>query len=81
MNCGRQRYCSSNLKPIIERVQAGMGSDCYATGPLAANEILLKDFVCQMHETIPLSRHTHEPDTDTLRHALDTARKQSAPHA
>ena len=48
-------------KTLIERVQEGMGSTAYATGPLGANEVCLRNFARRMRSLIPESRLLEAP--------------------
>lgn len=48
-------------KGLIERVQAGMGSSAYETGPLGAGEVCLRSFARRMRGLIPESRLRQAP--------------------
>jgi phenylpropionate dioxygenase-like ring-hydroxylating dioxygenase large terminal subunit len=57
-------------KDLIERVQAGMGSSTFTTGPLGREEICLRDFAARMRETIPLARRPEKPARAEIEAAL-----------
>lgn len=46
---------------LIDRVQAGMGSSGYDTGPLGESEVCLRSFARRMRELIPESCMPHPP--------------------
>ena len=46
---------------LIERVQQGMASSSYTTGPLAATEVCLIDSVEKMQDAIPVSKRDKAP--------------------
>jgi phenylpropionate dioxygenase-like ring-hydroxylating dioxygenase large terminal subunit len=48
-------------KALIERVQAGMGSSSYTTGPLGVGEVCLRSFGRRMRSLIPESRSQTKP--------------------
>src|SRR4029450_12442334 len=52
---------------LIERVQAGMGSSSFTSGPFGRNEVCLRGLAARMRETIPVSRLERRRDG---RHAL-----------
>jgi phenylpropionate dioxygenase-like ring-hydroxylating dioxygenase large terminal subunit len=70
LNWRINRIVNLEDKGLIERVQEGMSSESYTSGPLAKNETLLKDFARQMHDVLPISREPVEPDAATMRQAL-----------
>ncbi|HMA49168.1 MAG TPA: aromatic ring-hydroxylating dioxygenase subunit alpha [Magnetospirillaceae bacterium] len=49
-------------KGLIERVQSGMESSGYRTGPLGKNEVCLRSFARRMRTLIPESRLTEPPE-------------------
>ncbi len=57
-------------KDLIERVQAGMGSSVFKTGPLGREEILLRHFAGQMREAVPLARRREKPAREEIDAAL-----------
>jgi len=48
-------------KTLIERVQAGMNSSSYTTGPLSSGEVCLRSFGRKMRRLIPESRLARAP--------------------
>ena len=46
---------------LIERVQTGMGSSSFETGPLGRNEICLRDFAEQLRRALPIARRHERP--------------------
>ncbi|MCB2112468.1 MAG: aromatic ring-hydroxylating dioxygenase subunit alpha [Parvularculaceae bacterium] len=61
LNTRINRTVNLEDKDLIERVQAGMGSSQFKSGPLGRNEILLRRFADQMREAIPLARRREKP--------------------
>ena len=59
-------------KGLIERVQAGMGSQSFAQGPLGKSEICLRHFAKQMRETIPLARSREKPTREKIEEAFNS---------
>ncbi len=57
-------------KDLIERVQAGMGTSVFQSGPLGRDEICLRHFAAQMRETIPLARQQEKPGHAEIEIAL-----------
>ncbi len=56
LNWRINRQVSLEDKALIERVQAGMGSEGYTSGPLGKGEVCLRSFARRMRELIPESR-------------------------
>ena len=71
LNTRINRSVNLEDKDLIERVQAGMGSSQFKTGPLGRDEILLRKFASQMRAAIPLARSREKPGRDDMRAALD----------
>jgi phenylpropionate dioxygenase-like ring-hydroxylating dioxygenase large terminal subunit len=61
LNMRINRDVNREDKDLIERVQDGMGSSSFQSGPFGRQEILLRYFAEQMRETIPLSRRREKP--------------------
>lgn len=55
------RQVSLEDKTLIERVQQGMGSRAYTTGPLGRNEMSLRSFARRIRTLIPESRLPQAP--------------------
>ncbi len=55
------RMVNREDKDLIERVQAGMGTSAFKTGPLGREEILLRAFAGQMRAAVPLARRRDKP--------------------
>ena len=55
------RRVSVEDKALIERVQGGMGSQAYQTGPLGKGEVCLKSFARRLRNLIPESRLLEAP--------------------
>ena len=70
LNTRINRSVNREDKDLIERVQAGMASSSFTTGPLGKNEICLRHFAQQMRETIPVARERNRPSRETLQRAL-----------
>ena len=61
LNWRINRRVSLEDKALIERVQAGMGSSSYTTGPLGETEVCLRSFARAMRRLIPESRLDRPP--------------------
>jgi phenylpropionate dioxygenase-like ring-hydroxylating dioxygenase large terminal subunit len=61
LNWRINRQVSVEDRKLIERVQAGMGSDSYTVGPLGESEVCLRSFARHMRALIPASREPHPP--------------------
>lgn len=70
LNVRINRIVNREDKDLIERVQAGMGSSVFQTGPLGRQEILLRKFANQMREAIPLARRREKPGRDEIEAAI-----------
>jgi phenylpropionate dioxygenase-like ring-hydroxylating dioxygenase large terminal subunit len=70
LNIRINRGVNREDKDLIERVQAGMGSSSFTTGPLGREEICLRHFAEQMRETIPLARNQEKPARDAIEAAF-----------
>lgn len=60
-------------KTLIERVQAGMGSSGYVTGPLGDSEVCLRSFAHRMRELIPACRQARAPSPGWSRRPSEPA--------
>jgi phenylpropionate dioxygenase-like ring-hydroxylating dioxygenase large terminal subunit len=56
LNWRINRQVNLEDKALIERVQAGMNSSSYSTGPLGESEVCLRSFARQVRALIPESR-------------------------
>jgi phenylpropionate dioxygenase-like ring-hydroxylating dioxygenase large terminal subunit len=70
LNARINRSVNLEDKDLIERVQAGMGSSTFTTGPLGREEILLRKFASQMRDAIPLARRPEKPGREEIDAAL-----------
>lgn len=70
LNLRINRDVNREDKDLIERVQAGMGSSSFLSGPLGREEILLRKFAEQMRAAIPLTRRREKPSAAELQAAL-----------
>ncbi len=70
LNARINRSVNLEDKDLIERVQAGMGSSSFRTGPLGREEVCLRHFAEQMREVIPLARNPERPARADLEAAL-----------
>jgi carnitine monooxygenase subunit len=61
LNWRINRRVSLEDKALIERVQAGMHSSSYTSGPLGAGEVCLRSFARRMRRLIPESTLPHSP--------------------
>ena len=61
LNLRINRRVSLEDKALIERVQAGMASSSYSTGPLSVGEECLRGFARRLRKLIPESRLPHPP--------------------
>ena len=61
LNWRINRRVSAEDKSLIERVQAGMASSSYSSGPLGEGEVCLKSFARRMRGLIPESTLPHAP--------------------
>lgn len=71
LNARINRSVNLEDKDLIERVQDGMGSSQFKSGPLGLKEILLRKFASQMREAIPLARRREKPARDEIAAALN----------
>ena len=53
-------------KDLIERVQDGMGSSVYTTGPLGSHEVCLRNMARQMRQVLPVSKLAEPPPPGTV---------------
>ncbi|HZZ35075.1 MAG TPA: RHO alpha subunit C-terminal catalytic domain-containing protein, partial [Caulobacteraceae bacterium] len=58
LNWRINRQVNAEDTALIERVQAGMGSSSYQSGPLAAGEVCLTAFADRLTRFIPETRET-----------------------
>jgi carnitine monooxygenase subunit len=61
LNWRINRRVSLEDKTLIERVQAGMASSSYTSGPLSDGEVCLRSFARRMRTLIPESTLPHPP--------------------
>jgi carnitine monooxygenase subunit len=61
LNWRINRRVSLEDKALIDRVQAGMNSSSYSTGPLGESEVCLRSFAQRMRQLIPESRLPYPP--------------------
>ncbi len=61
LNWRINRRVSLEDKALIERVQSGMGSSSYVSGPLSEGEVCLRSFARRMRALIPESALAHPP--------------------
>jgi phenylpropionate dioxygenase-like ring-hydroxylating dioxygenase large terminal subunit len=61
LNWRINRQVNSEDKALIERVQAGMASSSYGSGPLSRDEVCLRSFARRMRTLIPQSRLQQAP--------------------
>ncbi|HTC17299.1 MAG TPA: aromatic ring-hydroxylating dioxygenase subunit alpha [Steroidobacteraceae bacterium] len=61
LNWRINRRVSLEDKALIERVQAGMASSSYTSGPLSEGEVCLRSFARRMRSLIPESALPHAP--------------------
>jgi len=61
-------------KDLIERVQAGLGTSSFTSGPLGQNEVCLRDFANRMRNTISLCANEERPHAEAYRTALENCR-------
>jgi carnitine monooxygenase subunit len=61
LNWRINRRVSLEDKALIERVQAGMASSSYSSGPLGDGEVCLRSFARRMRDLIPESALPHAP--------------------
>ena len=62
LNWRINRQVNAEDSLLIARVQAGMASSSFTTGPLSADEVCLKSFARRMRRTIPDACLDREPD-------------------
>jgi len=70
LNCRINRDVNREDKDLIERVQSGMGSSSFTSGPLGKEEICLRDFAETMRKTIPVARESKRPSDERMKAAL-----------
>jgi phenylpropionate dioxygenase-like ring-hydroxylating dioxygenase large terminal subunit len=61
LNWRINRRVSVEDKELIARVQQGMGSSSYSSGPLSDGEVCLRSFGKHMRSLIPQSKLPHAP--------------------
>lgn len=61
LNWRINRQVNLEDKALIERVQAGMASSSYTSGPLGDNEVCLRSFGRRLRALIPQARLPHAP--------------------
>jgi phenylpropionate dioxygenase-like ring-hydroxylating dioxygenase large terminal subunit len=66
LNLRVNRQVGVEDRELISRVQDGMGSSSFTTGPLGRNEICLRGFAERMRKQIPVSRLEKEPAPGTV---------------
>lgn len=66
LNWRINRIVNREDKDLIERVQAGMGSSSFRTGPFGKSEICLRHFAKQMRKAIPLARRREKPSATEI---------------
>ena len=71
LNARINRSVNLEDKDLIERVQDGMGSSQFKSGPLGREEILLRKFAEQMRGAIPLARRREKPSRAEIDAALN----------
>jgi len=73
LNTRINRNVNREDKDLIERVQIGMGSLSFTSGPLGKNEISLRHFAGQIRDAIPLAHYREKPPADMIAKALNGA--------
>lgn len=73
LNWRINRQVNLEDKALIERVQAGMGSSGYVTGPLGNSEVCLRSFAHRMRELIPACRQARAPSPGWSKRAMEPA--------
>ena len=63
LNWRINRRVSIEDRALIERVQEGMGSSSYTTGPLSPHEVCLRSFTRRMRALIPEARLDRPPES------------------
>lgn len=71
LNARINRSVNLEDKDLIERVQDGMGSSQFKSGPLGREEILLRKFAEQMRAAVPLARRREKPSRAEIDAALN----------
>ena len=66
LNWRVNRQVNAEDAALVARVQQGMGSSSFTSGPFAEREILLIDSAERIRQTIPVSRHETEPPAGWL---------------
>lgn len=70
LNWRINRVVNREDKDLIERVQAGMNSSSFTTGPLGKSEICLRHFAQQMRAAIPIACEPEKPSRQAIEAAL-----------
>lgn len=70
LNCRINRDVNKEDTELIGRVQHGMSSSSFNSGPLGKSEISLRHFAAQMRKTIPLACYREKPNRDIIETAL-----------
>ena len=61
LNWRINRQVNAEDTALIERVQQGMASRSFTSGPLSEKEVCLRRFCRRMRELIPEARHEQPP--------------------
>ena len=66
LNLRVNRQVGAEDRELISRVQDGMGSSSFTTGPLGRNEICLRGFADRLRKLVPVCRLEQEPAPGTV---------------
>ena len=70
LNWRINRQVNVEDKDLIERVQAGLDTSGFETGPFGQSETCLRDFAARMIHTFPIAANKKVPSVDELRGLL-----------
>jgi len=73
LNWRINRDVNSEDQDLIERVQAGLASSSFDSGPFGQSEVCLRDFAQRLRQAIPLCTNAERPSPETYRLALAEA--------
>ena len=66
LNLRINRQVGKEDRELIARVQDGMNSSTFSTGPFGRNEICLRGFASRLRQAIPVATLADEPATGTV---------------
>ncbi len=72
LNWRINRQVNLEDRDLIERVQAGLDTSGFETGPFGASETCLRDFAARIRKELPIAANTSAPSPEEIRSDLGT---------